>query len=234
VGIGAVLDEAWTLFTRFFLRFFVLALVVFAIVNLLFALIVEAIDADDGSTAFWLAILGLATAVIGTTWLQGAFVYAVQDARDGNFDATLGEVFRRVSPSILPLLVAGLLAGLGIVAGLILLIVPGLFLMTIWAVIAPVIVLEKRPPFGAFGRSRELVRGYGWTVFGIVIITGLLTGIASSILQAAFSFLPRFLELLIGGTIAQAIVAPFSAIALAITYFRLRDAHGGEPAPADV
>ena len=105
--------------------------------------------------------------------------------------------------------------------------------MTIWAVIAPVIVLEKRPPFAAFGRSRELVRGHGWTVFGIVIITGLLTGIAGSILQAAFSFLPRFLEILVGGTIAQAIVAPFGAIALAITYFRLRDAHGGEPAPAD-
>jgi hypothetical protein len=233
MSIGAVLDEAWTLFTRFFLRFFVLALVVFAAVNLLFALIVEAISSDNGGRAFWLAILGLATAVIGTTWLQGAFVYAVQDARDGSFDATLGEVFSRVSPSILPLLVAGLLAGLGIAAGLILLIVPGLFLMTIWAVIAPVIVLEKRPPFAAFGRSRELVRGHGWTVFGIVIITGLLTGIAGSILQAAFSFLPRFLEILVGGTIAQAIVAPFGAIALAITYFRLRDVHGGEPAPAD-
>ncbi len=233
MSIGAVLDEAWTLFTRFFLRFFVLALVVFAVVNLLFALIVEAISSDNGGRAFWLAILGLATAVIGTTWLQGAFVYAVRDARDGSFDATLGEVFSRVSPSILPLLVAGLLAGLGIAAGLVLLIIPGLFLMTIWAVIAPVIVLEKRPPFAAFGRSRELVRGHGWTVFAIVIITGLLTGIAGSILQAAFSFLPRFLEILVGGTIAQAIVAPFGAIALAITYFRLRDAHGGEPAPAD-
>jgi hypothetical protein len=233
MSIGAVLDEAWTLFTRFFLRFFVLALVVFAVVNLLFALIVEAISADNSGRALWLAILGIATAVIGTTWLQGAFVYAVQDARDGSFDATLGEVFSRVSPSILPLLIAGLLAGLGIVAGLILLVVPGLFLMTIWAVIAPVIVLEKRPPLAAFGRSRELVRGHGWTVFGIVVITGLLTGIASSILQAAFSFLPRFLEILVGGTIAQAIVAPFSAIALAITYFRLRDAHGGELAPAD-
>ena len=155
MSIGAVLDEAWTLFTRFFLRFFVLALVVFAAVNLLFALIVEAISSDNGGRAFWLAILGLATAVIGTTWLQGAFVYAVQDARDGSFDATLGEVFSRVSPSILPLLVAGLLAGLGIAAGLILLIVPGLFLMTIWAVIAPVIVLEKRPPFG---RVRPLPR----------------------------------------------------------------------------
>ena len=234
MSIGAVLDEAWTLFTRFFLRFFVIGLVVFAAVNLLYALVVTAIDADDGGAAFGLAIVGLATAVIGTTWLQGAFVYAVQDARDGSFDATLGEVFSRVAPSIVPLLVAGLLAGLGIALGLLLLIVPGLFLLTIWAVIAPVIVLEKRPPFGAFGRSRELVRGHGWTVFGIVLITGLLTGIASGILQAAFSFLPRFFEILVGGTIAQAIVAPFSAIALAITYFRLRDAHGGEPAaPAE-
>jgi len=233
VSIGAVLDEAWTLFTRFFLRFFVLALIVFAVVNLVFALIVEALSTDSGGTVVLLAILGFATAVVGTTWLQGALVYAVQDARDGSFDATVGEVFSRVSPAILPLLVAGLLAGLGIAVGLVLLIVPGLFLLTIWAVIAPVIVIEKTPALEAFGRSRELVRGHGWTVFGIVIITGLLTGIASGILQAAFSFLPEFLEILIGGTIAQAIVAPFSAIALAVTYFRLRDAHGGEPASAD-
>ena len=234
MGIGAVLDEAWTLYTRFFLRFFVLALVVFAAVNLLYALVVEAISSEDGGRVALVAIVGLATAVIGTTWLQGAFVYAVQDARDGAFDATLGEIFSRVSPSIVPLLVAALLAGLGIAAGLLLLVVPGLYLMTIWAVIAPVIVLERSPPLGAFGRSRELVRGFGWTVFAIVLITGLLTGLASGILQAAFSFLPRFLEIVIGSTIAQAVVAPFSAIALAITYFRLRDAKADmEPAAAE-
>jgi hypothetical protein len=234
VSIGAVLDEAWTFFTRFFLRFFLIGLVVFAVVNLLYALVVEAISADDGGAAIWLGVVGLAAAVIGTTWLQGAFVYAVQDARDGSLEAPLGEVFSRVSSSIVPLLVAGFLAGLGIALGLLLLIVPGLFLMTIWAVIAPVIVIEKRQPFGAFGRSRELVRGHGWTVFAIVLITALLTGIAGGILQAAFSFLPRFLEIVVGGTVAQAIVAPFGAIALAITYFRLRDARADEPAaPAD-
>lgn len=233
MGIGAVLDEAWTLYTRFFLRFFLLAVVVFIVVNLLYALVVEAISSDDDGRAFLLAIVGLATAVVGTTWLQGAFVYAVQDARDGSFDATLGEVFARVSPSIAPLLVAALLAGFGIAVGLVLLIVPGLYLMTIWAVIAPVIVIERLGPFGAFGRSRALVRGFAWKVFAIVVITGLLTGIASEVLQAAFSFLPRFLEIVVGATVAQAIVAPFSAIALAITYFRLREAHGEAAAPAE-
>jgi hypothetical protein len=231
VTIGAVLDEAWTLFTRFFGRFFVIGLAVFAVVNLAYALVVEAVSSDANGAAVTLGIVGLAATVIGTTWLQGAFVSAVQDARDGTFDSTLREVFARVSSSVVPLLVAGLLAGIAIALGLILLVVPGLFLLTIWAVIAPVIVIERRSALDSFGRSRELVRGYGWTVFAIVVVTGLLSGIASGLLEAAFSFLPRFLEILVGGTIAQAVVAPFVAIALAITYFRLRDAHEGA-APA--
>ena len=43
--IGAVLDEAWTLFTRFYLRFLAIALVVFATINLFYALVVTALDA---------------------------------------------------------------------------------------------------------------------------------------------------------------------------------------------
>jgi hypothetical protein len=233
VTIGAVIGEAWTLYTGFFLRFFLLGLVVFAVLNLVYALLVEAISSDSNGAAAFLGIIGLAIAVIGTTWLQGAFVYAVQDARDGSFDASLGDVFARVSHAVFPLLVAGLLAGLGIALGFVLLIVPGLFLLTIWAVIGPVIVVERASALDSFGRSRALVRGHGWTVFAIVLIMGLLSAIASSLLQAAFAFLPRFLEILVGGTIAQAVVAPLMAIAIALTYFRLREAHG-EAAAAPV
>jgi hypothetical protein len=232
VTIGAVLDEAWTLFTRFFFRFFLIALVVFAAINLVYALVVTAVDADNDGAAL-LAIVSIATVVVGTTWLQGAFVYAVQDARDGSFDASLGEVFSRVSSSILPLLGAGLLAGICIALGFVLLIVPGLILLTIWSVIAPVIVIERSAALDAFGRSRALVRGHGWTVFGIVLVTGLLSGLATTLLQAAFSFLPRFLEILVGSTIAEAVVAPFSAIAIVITYFRLREAHATTAAPVE-
>ena len=233
MSIGAVLDETWTLFTRFFLRFFAIALVVFLVVNLLFGLVDAAISSDNAGAAVTVAILALVTVVIGMTWLQGAFVYAVQDARDGRFESSIGEVFSRVSSSIAPLIGASLLAGLGIAVGIVLLVVPGLVLLTLWAVIAPVIVIEKRRAVESFGRSRELVRGHGWTVFGIVVITGLLTTIASSLLEAAFSLLPRFLEIVIGGTIAQAVVAPFSAIAIAITYFRLRDVSTRAPTAVD-
>ena len=233
MSIGSVLDEAWTLFTRFFMRFFLIALVVFAAINLVYALLVTAISSDNDGAAVLLGLLGLATAVIGATWLQGAFVYAVQDARDGTFDASIGEIFSRVSPAIVPLLLAGLLAGLAIACGFLLLIVPGLFLITIWSVIAPVIVVEKTRVLEAFGRSRELVRGHGWTVFGIVIITALLSGIASALLQAAFSWLPEFFEIFVGSTIAQAVVAPFGAIAIAVMYFRLRGTHSEVAAPVE-
>jgi len=119
------------------------------------------------------------------------------------------------------LVVAGILAGIGVAAGLILLIAPGLFLLTIWSMLSPVIVLERSSVGAAFGRSRALVRGNGWRVFGLILVTAILTGIAGSLLRAVFSFLPRFLEIVIGSTIASAVVAPFSAIALTVAYFTL-------------
>lgn len=237
MSVGAVLSEAWGLYTKFFARFLVIALVVFVVVNLAYALLDAALYNDDlGSSEAWILVaISVAANTVGTFWLQGAFVRAVQDVRDGVFDSTTSEIFRTVAPMLGTLIVAGILAGLGIGVGFLLLIVPGVLLLTWWAVIAPVIVVEQLGVLAAFGRSRQLVGGYFWTVLGIVVITAVLTGVAGAILTAVFSFLPRFLELLIGATVAQAIVAPFSAIALTLTYFKLREAKeataGAPPAP---
>ena len=44
----------------------------------------------------------------------------------------------------------------------------GLVLLTWWILIIPVIVLEGTRAGEAFSRSRELVRGHGWSVFGVI------------------------------------------------------------------
>lgn len=232
MSIGAVLSEAWNLYTKFFLRFAMIALVIFAAVNVVYALLDAALYNDDlGSTEAWLLFaISITASVVGTYWLQGAFVKAVQDVRDGTFDSSTSDILSAVAPVLGTLIVAGILAGLGIGIGFLLLIVPGVILLTWWSVIAPVVVVEKKGVLDAFGRSRELVGGQFWTVLGIVLITAILTAVAGGILTAAFAFLPRFLEILIGGTVAQAVVAPFSAIALTLTYFKLRETK--EPATA--
>jgi hypothetical protein len=225
MSVGGILGEAWGLYIKFFRRFFAVAIIVYLIVNLLNALVATAFGHGVG-IAILLALITTVVSLVGTFWLQGALVFAVDDVRDGKIDTTIGQLFERVSPYLWTLIGAGILAALGIGFGLLLLIVPGLILLTWWCLIVPVIVLEGKPIGASFSRSRELVRGHGWTVFGVVVITAILTAIASGIIQAIFSFLGSFLRYWIGGSIANAVVGPFFAVALTLMYFTLRDLRG--------
>ena len=201
------------------------ALIVFVPVALLTGLLIK-------SGGVGLALVTIVISFVATFWFQGVVVEAVRDIQDGRRDFSVGQLFRSVQPVLGALMGAGVLAGLGIALGLILLIVPGLILLTWWCLMVPVIVLEGKYVGEAFSRSRELVRGHAWTVFGVVIIAAILSGIAAGIIQAIFSFFGPFLRVWIGGTISSAIVGPFVAVALTLMYFTLRDLKAA-PAAAD-
>jgi hypothetical protein len=131
---------------------------------------------------------------------------------------------RSALPVLGPLIGAGILAGLGIGAGLVLLIVPGLYLLTIWAVIAPAIVIERRGIFDAFGRSRHLVSGNGWPVFGTIIVAFLITVVASIVLTAiANSIADGPLVRIVFNALASTLTAPITALVASVLYFRLLD-----------
>jgi hypothetical protein len=147
--------------------------------------------------------------------------------RDGRADRTIAETYTVVRPQLPALIVAGVLAAIGIGIGLLLLIVPGLFLLTIWSMLVPVIVLEGRSAGESFTRSREVVRGNGWNVFGLIFITFLLVLIASAVIRLVFSALPEFLDAWLGSLVAHSLTIPFVAAALTTAYFRLT-----APAPA--
>jgi hypothetical protein len=218
--IGDVLGEAWALYRRFLWPFFLTALVVFAVLDLLSALAASASGDSTAATIFW-SLIAAVIGVVGYFWVQGALVELVRDVRDGRADRSVGETYRTVQPRLPALIVAGILAAIGIGIGFLLLIVPGLFLLTIWSMLAPVIVLESRSAGEAFSRSREIVRGHGWTVFGLIIVTFLLVGIASAIIQLVFSPLPDFLDTWLGSLIAHSLTIPFAAAVLTTAYFRL-------------
>ncbi len=170
-----------------------------------------------------------AVATIATYWFQGMVVEAARDILDGRRDHTVGSLVQSAMPVIAPLLVAGILAGIGIAIGLLLVIVPGLFLLTIWSVIAPVIVIERRGAIDSFGRSRELVRGNGWQVFGVIVVLFLLQFIVSAVIQAvANSVADSFASYAVADLIVRLLVAPLSALAAAVLFFELK-AVRGEP-----
>jgi hypothetical protein len=229
VEIGGVLGEAWDLYKRFLARFFLTALIVYAVLDLLSALADQAAGDSWAADLFWGLVAAL-IGVVGYFWVQAALVETVNDVRDGRADRSIGETYKAVRPRLPAAVVAGVLAAIGIGIGLILLIVPGLYLLTIWSMLIPVIVIERRRAGEAFTRSREVVRGNGWSVFGLVIITFLMVGIASAIIRALFLPLPDFLDAWLGSLVAHSLTIPFAAAALTTAYFKLVAQKPAEPA----
>lgn len=191
--------------------------------------ILEALAGDSVG----LAIAGFAVGIFAATLYQGIVVGLVRDMKAGRSEFAMGELVRAALPFALPLAGAGLLLALGIAGGFLLFIVPGLYLLSIWAVVAPSIVIERRGVFDAFGRSRQLVRGNGWPVLGAV-----LTALLLSLLAAVF--FTALAEELAGGpllrivftALAATAVAPIEALVAAVLYFRLVSIAGPPPAPA--
>src|SRR6185503_19937928 len=216
--IGDVLSEAWGLYKRFFGQFFLTALVVFVVLDLLAALVDRASGDNTRVNVFW-ALLGALISVVGYFWVQAALIETVNDVRDGRADRSIGETYSAVRPRLASATIAAILAGIGI--GLILLIIPGLYLLTIWSMVIPVVVIERRSAGEAFGRSREVVSGNFWSVFGLIIVTFLLVAIASLVVRLIFSPLPNFIEVWLGSLLADSLTVPFAAAALTTAYFKL-------------
>jgi hypothetical protein len=168
--------------------------------------------------------LGLAVSVIAGTLYQGMVVGLVSDVQDGRRDSSVGDLVQATAPVILPLIGAGLLAGLAIGFGFLLLVVPGLILLTIWAVIAPVIVVERTGVIEAFGRSRELVRGNGWQVFGVIVTVFVITIFATIVLGAIGAAISDTAAMrILFNVLASTVTAPIGALVAAVIYFRLRE-----------
>ena len=73
---------------------------------------------------------------------------------------------------VLPVVVAAqIVAGIGIGIGLLAFVLPGIYLLLRWAVVAQAAALENTDWIGALRRSGELVRGHYWHVFGVVVVT---------------------------------------------------------------
>lgn len=93
--------------------------------------------------------------------------------------ACLAIAFKRFFGLLGVSMVSGLLIGLG----MLLLIIPGLYLATMFYVAVAVLLVERLGVFDSLSRSRHLVSGDGMSVFGFFFLLALLTIVLSAVLE---------------------------------------------------
>ncbi|MGB6455488.1 MAG: hypothetical protein WBH47_13490 [Streptosporangiaceae bacterium] len=219
--LSGVLDEAWRMYRAHALHLLAIAFVVYLIAAVIVALL--ALIGPFGS------LLGEIVELIAVFLLQAALIQAVQDVRDGRVDLSVGETVSAAVPYLWPVAVAAILAGLGITIGLLVIIVPGLLLITFWAVIIPVIVIEGSRPLASFGRSQRLVRGHGWHVFGTLVLVFVIMIVVNVVLAFVFALLPLLWRNGLSAVISGTLIAPYLALVVTLIYYRLSGAEGGSP-----
>jgi hypothetical protein len=130
-----------------------------------------------------------------------------------------------------PLFVGSLLYVGAMSIGFILLLIPGIYLFTRFALYGQAIIIEGKGPVSAFGRSTDLIKGSWWRSFAIIALIIILMSILSNIGSFPLSLLSSLLfgESFIGlameivlTTPITFLVAPFTMIALTLFYYDLR------------
>jgi hypothetical protein len=133
-------------------------------------------------------------------------------------------------------LVGTLLTVLGLTATLV--------LFTWWSMAYPVLILEGRGVRASLGRSRDLVRGHGLRVFGILALTWIIVEVVGEVLSLPFSLLGLILltvvtapgtglyllaqsSITMGDVITSMILYPFVAAVVTLLYLDLRIRHEG-------
>jgi hypothetical protein len=177
------------------------------------------------------AFIGLILTLFGMFLLQSALVLAVQDVRDGRVDLDLRATISAATPFIGAVAIASILASIGIGIGFILIIVPGLVLLTFWSLIIPEIVIGRAGALESFGRSWRTVSGYAWNVFGVYILVFLILIVGDIILSVILVALPHAWRSFISSLVSGGLVAPFVATVVTLVYYRLTAAHGQQAGP---
>jgi hypothetical protein len=223
--LGAVIARSAALLWRHLLTFFVVGLLV-SLPGLL--LVKQSSVAPAGpaplSRVLWeVSALGL-LAVVGMLGHAVIVQATLQDVRRRgavSLVKSLNASLRQFWP-IIGVLLAGFLSMLG----LLFLVVPGLFLSTIWLVGLPACLAERLGPWTSLRRSRELTKGHRWKVFALTLL--LFIGSLGSMFVVPWLFAAA--GLIAGSAVKlmwNGLWVAFSAVLLVVTYHDLRVAKEG-------
>lgn len=173
LGIGEILDGAFTLYRRNFATFFATAVIPQLPVIAFWTLVPPtALSDPEQADALSGAMFGVLYpySTIATLLVWGALTHQVAEAYAGGRGAGIREGYGHAFRRMLPLLVAGAVSVVAIFVGMMLFLVPGILVAIMLFGVVPAIIVEHAGPFAALRRSRRLAKGAWGRVFGIMFL----------------------------------------------------------------
>lgn len=234
---GRVVSRTSGLIGRNFVPFAVLSFIFAGIPSVVVMLIQPSLMASASEPTLLLIVVYAAAIVsyLAGLVLTAALTRASVDDLSGK-PVAIGNALSTSLPLILPMLGLGVLMILGIIAGLFLLIVPGIYLMLRWAVSAPVLVVERPGVFKSMARSASLTENHRWAILGLFVLFFVAVLVVQMIVVlmlpggmavAGYSTGMPSLLVIVVMTIVQIVTSMVATVGLAAIYFELRQIKDG-------
>jgi len=227
--VGGVLSRAMSVLSRHFPLFFAIAFVAnLPMILMTTGAATATTTTDPGQAIGYLALIffGFALYFVLNILSQAVIVHAAFQAmrgRPASLAGSLGVGLAR----FLPLIVLALIAGILFLLATLLLIVPGLILITMWFVGTQVCVVERLGPWTSLKRSAQLTKGHRWKIFGLMLLLIIASVIGSTLIELVLSPFGSFILTAGASLIWNAIWGAYYAVAVVVAYHDLRVAKEG-------
>jgi len=170
-----------------------------------------------GSIGFLIG-LGLYTIIVSPI-VSAAITFAIGEIYLGR-SATVGQSLRVGASMLLPIVGTSLLVGVCIILGLLLFVIPGIYLFLSFLIVWQIMVLERHYGFAAMGRSRELMRGNLLRGLGISVAGGIVVAVVGGAIGLVVGHVPLLGP--IGEGIARSAGAAYTSAVAVVLYFDVR------------
>lgn len=222
LSLGSLLSQSFAVYLRNLIPFLLLGTFVFVPWIVLRYFGAQARVADPRPIEVLSGLVQMLLAQL----LAGALTYGVVQQLRGQ-PAGVGALVSHGASSFFRVLGTGLLSGLVIGLGLVLLVVPGLIFAVRYFVAVPVAVMEGRAGTEALARSKSLVDGNGWVIFGSFLVVMVITAVLGGVVGAVLAFQPdgsleKALESLWFEVPITVFSNTFGATIMSVAYFQLR------------
>jgi hypothetical protein len=191
---------------------------------------------DDSPSVAETVVPAAVSFLVVAPLITATCIYALREIAAGSAPRA-GRTLAAGLDAFAPIFFAIVLAALGIALGLLLLIVPGVYLAVRWYFVPQAVVLENARVPAALAISGKVVEGFWWRAAGVVILANLAATIPNLVVITPFAAIAhsadRAIWSLIGQMTAETVTTPFVALVSTLLYFDLRSRKAGPRGSGD-